>query len=132
MSGKEISERSGSVIFDTNILIYLSKYILKPEILINRETAISVVTKIEALGYPFKNIEEYNLLSSICNALEVIPLSDDIANETINLRKKYQIKLPDAIIYSTAFVKGLPLLTNNIDDFKSLDGRVDIINPFNL
>jgi predicted nucleic acid-binding protein len=120
------------VIFDTNVLIYLSKYILKPEAIINRYTAISVVTKIEALGYSFKNVEEYMLLSAICDALEVVPLSDEIANETINLRKKYRIKLPDAIIYSTALVKGLPLLTNNIADFKSLDGKVNIINPFNL
>ena len=120
------------MIFDTNILIYLSKYILKPEALINNETAISVVTKIEALGYPFPQIEEYKLLSDICEALTVIPLSDEIADETIRLRKEYRIKLPDAIIHSTALVKGLPLLTNNISDFKSLDGKVKLINPFSL
>jgi hypothetical protein len=56
LSGKETSERSGIVISDTNILIYLSKYILKPGILINNDTAISVVTKIEALGFSFQNI----------------------------------------------------------------------------
>jgi len=120
------------VVFDTNILIYLSKYILKPEGLITNETAISVVTKIEALGYSFQVIEEYQLLAEICNALTIVPLSDDIANETIRLRKDYRIKLPDAIIYATALVKNLPLLTNNINDFKSLDGRVELINPFGL
>lgn len=120
------------MIFDTNILIYLSKYILKPEALIDNETAISVVTKIEALGCPFPQIEEHDLLSGICEALTVIPLSDEIADETIRLRRKYRIKLPDAIIYSTALVKGLPLLTNNLKDFKSLDGRVKLIDPFSL
>jgi len=48
------------VIFDTNILIYLSKYTLKPELLINNETAISVITKIEALGYNFKMLKNIN------------------------------------------------------------------------
>ena len=120
------------MIFDTNILIYLSKYTLKPELLINNETAISVITKIEALGYNFQNVEEYQLLADICDALTIIPLSDDVANETIRLRKQYRIKLPDAIIYSTALVTNLPLLTNNINDFKSLDGKVKPVNPFNL
>jgi predicted nucleic acid-binding protein len=120
------------VIFDTNILIYLSKYILQPETLINNETAIFVVTKIEALGFAFQNSEEHKILHDICDVLTIIPLSDEIADETIRLRKHYRIKLADAIIYSTALVKGLPLLTNNIDDFKSLDGRVKLVNPFNL
>jgi predicted nucleic acid-binding protein len=75
---------------------------------------------------------EYKLLSQVCDALTIIPVSDDIANETIRLRKEFRIKLPDAIIYSTALVHGLPLLTNNMSDFKSLDGRVQLINPFDL
>ena len=84
------------------------------------------------MGYSFAGIEEYNLLSDICDVLTVIPLSDDVANETIRLRKSYRIKLPDAIIYSTALVTGLPLLTRNISDFKSLDGKVKLIDPFKL
>ncbi len=104
---------------------------LKPSI-INRSTAISVITKIEALGFSFKNIEEHKLLLDICNELKVIPLTDQIAEETINLRKNYKIKLPDAIIYATALVEKLPLLTNNINDFKLIDGGVELINPFDL
>lgn len=91
-----------------------------------------MVTKIEVLGFPFKNNEEYQLLSDICSVLTVVPLSDEVANETIRLRKEYRIKLADAIIYATPAVKNLPLLTNNISDFKSLDGRVKLINPFDL
>ncbi len=120
------------MIFDTNILIYLSKYILKPETVSKAETAISVITKIEALGFPFKNNDEYELLLAICNELNVVPLTDLIVEETINLRKKYKIKLPDAIIYSTALASNAPLLTNNINDFNLLDGKVQLINPFDL
>jgi predicted nucleic acid-binding protein len=120
------------VIFDTNILIYLSKYILKPEILLKGDIAISIITKIEVLGFAFKNNEEHDLLLNICNELKVISLSDEIANATIDIRKKYRIKLPDAIIYATALVENLPLLTNNIKDFISLDGNVKLINPFDL
>jgi predicted nucleic acid-binding protein len=118
------------VIIDTNILIYLSKYILSPQDIITQNSAISIITKIESLGFGFKNPEEHNLLSAICNELKIIPLSDNIAEETIRLRTKYKIKLPDAIIYVTSVVEGLPLLTNNTADFKLLDGKVKLINPF--
>ena len=131
-NGKGRSERNGIVIFDTNILIYLSKYKLSPEILLTEPVAISVITKIEALGFAFKNEDEYILLASICNELIVIPLNDDITNETIRLRKNYHIKLPDAVIYATALVENTPLLTNNIADFNRLDGKVQLINPFTL
>lgn len=99
---------------------------------ITEASAISVITKIEALGFDFKRREEHELLSNICAELKIIPLSDAITEETIRLRSKFKIKLPDAIIYATASVERLPLLTNNIADFKQLDSGVELINPFTL
>ncbi|MFD1258797.1 type II toxin-antitoxin system VapC family toxin [Mucilaginibacter terrae] len=120
------------MIFDTNVLIYLSKNLLNPQALFLEDAGISVITKIEALGYSFQNIEEYEIINSICSILKVIPVSDAIAEATINLRKNYRIKLPDALIYATAFVESKPLLTNNMADFASLDNKVILINPFSL
>jgi len=120
------------VIFDTNVLIYLSKYTLDPDKILKEKAAISVITKIEALGFNFSNKDEHQLLQDICNELEVIPLTDLIAEETIKLRTNYRIKLPDAIIYATAFVQNMPLLTNNIADFKFLGNKVKLIDPFSL
>jgi len=96
------------------------------------DIAISVITKIETLGFPFQNKEEYKLLLEICGQLKIIPLNDLIVEETITLRKLYKIKLPDAVIYATALVESLPLLTNNIKDFQHLNGKVELINPFDL
>ena len=121
------------MIFDTNVLIYLSKYALNSERILVGDIAISVITKIETLGLPFFKIkEEHDLLSGICGQLKIIPLTDLIVEETINLRKRYKIKLPDAVIYSTELVENLPLLTNNIKDFQYLSGKVELINPFDL
>lgn len=121
------------MIFDTNVLIYLSKHELDIQKILQENAAISVITKIEALGYAFANNEEHDLLKAICSELEVIPLTDTISEETIKLRARYKkVKLPDAIIYATALVQGVPLLTNNIADFKSLHGKVQLINPFTL
>ena len=120
------------MIFDTNVLIYLSKFILKPEQILNDENSISIITKIEVLGFQFLNNDERDLLLAICNELKVIRLTDLIAEETINIRQSYRIKLPDALIYATALVENVPLLTNNIKDFISIDRGVKLINPFDL
>jgi len=37
-----------------------------------------------------------------------------IANEVINLKRKYKIKLPDAIICTTAILNDVILVTNDI------------------
>lgn len=132
LNGNARLERNGVVIFDTNVLIYLSKFVLSPDKILKGEISISVITKIEALGYSFPNKDEHQLLQDICNELPVIPLSDLIAEETILLRSKHRIKLPDAIIYATALVENMPLLTNNIADFKSLGNKVELIDPFTL
>jgi predicted nucleic acid-binding protein len=120
------------VIFDTNVLIYLSKNILNPDKALTQIASISVITKIEALGFSFSKIEEHQLLRDICNELEIIALTDLIAVETIQLKATHRIKLPDAIIYSIALILNMPLLTNNIADFKSLGNKVELINPFTL
>jgi predicted nucleic acid-binding protein len=120
------------VIFDTNILIYISQNILKVEGLISDEIKpqISIISYIEALGFPFaSNIDKF-YMEQICASCKVLPLSDTIVQQTIYLRTKYKIKLPDAIIYATAVIEQLPLMTNNTADFKLLDGKVKLINPF--
>ncbi|QXV67265.1 type II toxin-antitoxin system VapC family toxin [Mucilaginibacter sp. 21P] len=126
------SERNGIVIFDTNILIYLSNYTLSPEKLFLKHASISVITKIEALGFAFKNAEEHDLIVKLCNELSIIHLNDAIVEATINIRRANRIKLPDAVIYATALVQQQPLLTHNVADFKSIDNKVELIDPFAL
>ena len=122
------------MIFDTNILVYISKNILKIDQIITPDVnpAISIISYIEALGFPFATKEDQLYMQKICSSCRLINLSDLIVLETINLRKKHRIKLPDAIIYATASVENLPLLTNNIKDFKLIDSSVELINPFDI
>ena len=54
--------------------------------------------------------EEYSIKSLLSDCKE-ITLSNEIKEKTIELRKKYKTKLPDAIIAASAIVKGLPLIT---------------------
>ncbi len=64
-------------------------------------------------------------MKKVINTFEVEPLSDDIIQTSIELRRKYWLKIPDAIIAATALVNKVPLLTAD----KQLFGiwEIDII-----
>ncbi|GAA4198141.1 type II toxin-antitoxin system VapC family toxin [Pedobacter jeongneungensis] len=125
---------NGNVIFDTNIVIYLSKKLLAPEEVFaeNKTYSISIISKMELLGYAFKNKLEEKYINELIDSLNIIPLNDAVVNTTIAIRKVNRIKLPDAIIYATAQVMNGKLLTNNIADFEKVDGNVELFNPIIL
>jgi predicted nucleic acid-binding protein len=50
--------------------------------------------------------------------------------KTVEIRKIYKIKLPDAIIAAIALVYNLILVTRNTNDFKNIGG-LQLENPFN-
>lgn len=78
---------------------------------LNYNFGISFISEVELLG--FKGISEFeearlkDLLSDCFN----IEWNLQIKEQTIALRKKYSIKLPDAIIASTSLVYKIPLVT---------------------
>jgi predicted nucleic acid-binding protein len=124
---------SGSVnnfLIDTNIVIYLSQGKLKASDFAKKGSSLylSSVTYIEALGYSFPNQEEEKVVTKLCEVFERLFLTEEVEKQTISLRKKYKIKLPDAIIAATAIVYNLTLVTCNSDDFKHIFG-LKILNP---
>ncbi len=98
--------------------------------IINEIPAISVITKIEILGFKTTN-EASRLLESFVQDSLVIGLSDDIIDKTIEIRKTYKIKIPDAIIAATALAYNSVILTRNLKDFKIIKG-VECVNPHTL
>jgi hypothetical protein len=97
---------------------------------INDIPNISVITKIEVLGYK-TTLEAYQLLTSFVVDSVVFGLMDDIVEQTIEIRKEYKLKTPDAIIASTALENGFTLVSRNTKDFKTIPG-LDVINPCEL
>ena len=53
----------------------------------------------------------------------------DISDTVALYRSRSKIRLPDAIILSTAKFLNADLLTANIDDFKNVDKSIRIIEP---
>ncbi len=122
---------NGRKLLDTNILIYLSKkeiditsFAEKKDVLF-----ISIITYMEALGYSFTSKREEEIISALCENLEIVNLDEFIVEKVIELRKKYKIKLPDAIIAATASVNMFNLVTHNTGDFKEILSESSIIDP---
>jgi predicted nucleic acid-binding protein len=61
---------------------------------------------------------------------KILDLTDDVVEATIDLRKKYKTKLPDAIIAATALTYSLVLISRNTTDFKKIQG-LQVIDPYN-
>ncbi len=75
--------------------------------------------------------EPYQLLVDFMNDATVLALTSQVVDVTIQIRKKYKTKLPDAIIAATALVYDLTLISRNADDFKNIAG-LTTINPWEL
>ena len=91
--------------------------------------AISIVTRIEVLGFHRLSAEEESGLREFLSRVETHALDDAVAARGIALRQQRKMGLGDAIIAATALVHGLTLVTRNVDDFKHVAG-LEIINPF--
>jgi predicted nucleic acid-binding protein len=91
---------------------------------------VSIITKIEVLGFKAPDTYE-ELLTSFMQDIVILNLTDEIVNATINIRKNYKTKLPDAIIAATAMVHGLTLLTRNTADFNIIED-LQVIDPYKL
>ena len=84
---------------------------------VDKQINISAINKIELLG--FENVEK-NLIAFVSFA-EIYPIDDEIIDITIDLRKKYKIKLPDTIIAATAIAYNFTLLSHNVKDFQKIE-----------
>ncbi|MFA4796145.1 type II toxin-antitoxin system VapC family toxin [Leptospira interrogans serovar Icterohaemorrhagiae] len=93
--------------------------------------AISVISKIELLGWNKASEEEISRIKNFISLSQVLPLDEQVIKETISLRQSFKIKTPDAIIAATAIVHGLSLISRNTQDFKSIF-KLIILDPWKI
>lgn len=105
-------------LFDTNILIDYLNGIKKAKTELDsyEDPYLSIIAWIEVL-VGVKNKEEENFIRSFLGRFSVLPLTPAIAEKTISIRKKEKLAIPDAIIWATAQVEGMILVTRNTNDF---------------
>ncbi|MBV6511982.1 MAG: hypothetical protein FMNOHCHN_01470 [Ignavibacteriaceae bacterium] len=120
-----------SFLADSNIIIYAitGKHNAAIEFISETFPSVSVITKMEVLGYHNLDRTQFDEFLNFFEIINVIPLTNPIVNKTIEIRKYRKIKLADAIIAATAIVSNLTLVTANLEDFKNIPG-LSVLNIF--
>lgn len=98
-------------IADTNFLIYLHEGNQTIEPFIEYDFGISFISELELLGFQGLTRQEESKLKLLLNDCFQIEWNSKIKNQTILIKRKYNLKLPDAIIAATCLTYKLPLVT---------------------
>lgn len=117
-------------LFDTNILIdYLGGVsAAKKELGRYEYRAISTITWMEVLVGA--STEEEESIRAWLGSFDVIALDSAIANRAVEIRKATRIRLPDAIVWATAQVHSLLLVSRNTRDFPADEPGIRV--PYKL
>ncbi len=104
---------NGNKIFlDTNIILYLFSGDKNLATLLHNKTVyISFITELELLGYKNLNPEDLIKIEFFLNTITIIDINSEIKKLTTEIRRKYTVKLPDAIIAATSYYLSIPFLT---------------------
>ncbi len=122
-------------LLDTNSVIYYLDNAL-PKLtmifldkILDIETNISVISKIELLGWYIPTEVSIQPVQNFVNIATVLSLTEPIVEKVIEIRRSRKIKLPDAIIAATALVHNLEIISRNKSDFSNIKGLV-CYDPF--
>lgn len=121
----------GVALFDTNILIDLFSGRREAKEALESwpsQNAISLITWMEVMVGAKKYHQEQRTRIAL-SSFNIIDVSHEIAERSVDLRHEYRMKLPDAIILTTARVHRLELITRNTKDFAGIPG---VLTPYEL
>ena len=114
---------------DTNAVIYPlgGNTCMKPYL--HERLAVSVITFMELLSFPGLTNEEEKSIRKFLSLCEILQIDEKVREETIRIRRKYKVKLPDSIIGATAVTQELTLLTADTAFLKIEDLKVGELKP---
>ncbi len=92
-----------SYLIDTNIAIYLLGGDKKiAEVLNKNHIYLSFITELELVAFRDLDEKEIGIINDFITNCTVIDINRRIKDYTIDLRRKYKLKLPDCIVAATA------------------------------
>jgi predicted nucleic acid-binding protein len=101
-----------NLLIDTNIALYLlSGNKTVADILDDSTIYVSFITQLELLGYKEITPTEHNRIKQFLDDCIIVDINDEIKKNTISIKQKLNMKLPDSIIAGTALFLNMPLLT---------------------
>lgn len=119
-----------NALFDTNILVDHLNGVPQARTELQRysEKAVSILTWMEVMIGASPDLEPAT--RRFLGGFNVVPVDAQIAECAVGLRRSHRIKLPDAVIWATAQVHALLLVTRNTKDFP--EGDPGVRAPYRL
>ena len=116
-------------IADTNALIYLLGGNTCMSACLQKNLSFSVISEMELLSYSGITHQEETTIKSLLSDCIELYLSKQIKDKTIEIRKKYRLKLPDAIIAASAIVNNIPLITADKEFQQISELKLELVVP---
>ena len=98
-------------IADTNALIYFLEGNSCMLPYATKKLELSIISEMELLSFSGITQEEEIGVKTLLSDCSKFHLTEEIKDKTIEIRRKYKTKLPDAIVAATAIVNNLPLIS---------------------
>jgi predicted nucleic acid-binding protein len=122
-------------LWDTNAVVYYLQNNfsetgqgLMNNIINTYQPAMSAITEIELLCWKTIATNDKIVLIDFISDSVVFELEHEIKLKTVEIRKNYNIKLPDSIIAATAIVMDLTLISNDKKGFTKISS-LKLLNP---
>ena len=90
---------------------------------------VSAISLVEVLGTTRLTEEKREIIEAFFIAARIVPVSEAVIENAINLRRLRRMTLGDALIAATALLDDGRLMTRNAADFAWIPG-LTIVNPF--
>ena len=118
------------LLLESNIFIYsiLPEHKNLRDWMMKQEFAASEISLVEVLGFHRITIEDSLELESLFNMAKVLPMSRDIVDKAIQLRRQRKMGLADSFIAATALDYDIQLVTRNTSDFDWIED-LKLLNP---
>jgi predicted nucleic acid-binding protein len=123
-------------LIDTCVVIKYLEEILPPEALVfidaivDESSIVSFITQIELLAWNPPIAEDIKIRKDFLNGSEILYVTNEVVERTIQIRKETNLKLPDSMIAATAITHDFILLSDNDKDFLKVEALgLKYINP---
>ena len=109
---------------------FSSKAIRFIDKVIDESCNISFISEIELQSWQPPNEDDLNVYKQFITVSTIFNIDKNITATTIEIRKKYKIKIADAIIAATALTNSFTLIADNDKDFLKV-ANLKYLNPRN-
>jgi len=119
-----------NILLDTNVVLFVLSDLNHLAVLKGCNLYISFITELELLSYPAISEKDKITIQKFISKTTIIDINTIIKENTIELRKKYKIKLPDAIISATVLANNFILYTNDKGLLKITEIKINSLSTF--